>query len=232
MPKTISDDVYERLATLERDVGLAAGFCRRLLEEDDWSFVVKLYALLEAATTQLLVARFRDERLEDLLAELDLGSRASGKVAFAAALGLLSTQERRFIAMLIQLHRHILHSVNLTHFTFESYLAGLDGDGKRKFIDAFAHGLEPRVALATTPVGRRAVVMQHPKLAIWSTAIACLGDINLGIQAGGRRHPHDDPVHQALERHLAEFQQSLAATVSVNQRTSLGEALPARGPEV
>jgi hypothetical protein len=211
MPKSIGDNVYERLATLERDFGLVEGFCRRLLEDDDWSFVVKLYALFEAATTQLLVARFRDQRLDELLSELELGSRASGKVAFAAALGLLSPQQRRCIATLIQLHRHILHSFDLTNFTFESYVAGLDVDGKRKFNEAFAHGLEPRVALETTPVSRRAVVMQHPKLAIWTTAIACLGDITLSIQAGGRRHPHNDPVHQALERHLAEFHESLAA---------------------
>ncbi len=39
----------ESLQELELDLGLPKGFCIKLLEEDDWSFVIKLHALLESA---------------------------------------------------------------------------------------------------------------------------------------------------------------------------------------
>jgi hypothetical protein len=37
------------LESLEKDLGLPRGFCFRLRHEDDWSFVVKLHALIESA---------------------------------------------------------------------------------------------------------------------------------------------------------------------------------------
>ena len=44
----------ESLQELELDLGLPKGFCFKLLEEDDWSFVIKLHALLESAVSELI----------------------------------------------------------------------------------------------------------------------------------------------------------------------------------
>ena len=45
---------------LERHVGVREGLFQRLLEEDDWSFVIKLHALLEAVCTHLLLFHFQE----------------------------------------------------------------------------------------------------------------------------------------------------------------------------
>jgi hypothetical protein len=44
----------ESLEALELDLGLPKGFCVKLIEEDDWSFVIKLHALLENAVSELI----------------------------------------------------------------------------------------------------------------------------------------------------------------------------------
>jgi len=49
-----------RYAELEKAVGVRAGFFYRLLEEDDWSFVIKLHALFEAVCSHLLLFHFRE----------------------------------------------------------------------------------------------------------------------------------------------------------------------------
>ncbi len=51
----MADSIKKRLSALEIDLHLPSGFVMRLLDEDDWSFVIKLHALFEAALTCALV---------------------------------------------------------------------------------------------------------------------------------------------------------------------------------
>jgi hypothetical protein len=211
MPESQEADIDRHVAALERDVGLAQGIYRRLLDEDDWSFVIKLHALLESAMTFLLATRFRDERLHEVFARMELGTRATaGRVSFAMALGLLSQRERRFVAALTELRTSLLPSFEFTRFTFKSYLAGLDVDARRKFLDAFGSGLGAKIALEESAASRKAVVLQNPKLAVWSTAMSCLGSMILSSRSGKRRNPEDEAGDTPLERHLAEFEKAVA----------------------
>jgi hypothetical protein len=66
---------------LEIDLGVDVGFFESLLNEDDWSFVIKLHALLEAATGHLLVEHFDDKRLEEVIAHLEMSNQRTGKIA-------------------------------------------------------------------------------------------------------------------------------------------------------
>ena len=74
------------LAELEQRIGVQSGFFESLLQEDDWSFVIKLHALLEAACTQLLLFHFKEPALGRVLARLELSNKTTGKVAFLDAL--------------------------------------------------------------------------------------------------------------------------------------------------
>jgi hypothetical protein len=42
------------LTDLESELGIAPAFFKGLLDEDDWSFVIELHSLIEAATTHFL----------------------------------------------------------------------------------------------------------------------------------------------------------------------------------
>ena len=50
--------VDQGILELEAKVGVKENFFRGLLEEDDWSFVIKLHALFEASCTHLLLFHF------------------------------------------------------------------------------------------------------------------------------------------------------------------------------
>lgn len=48
----------EALNGLEELLGLKKGFIWNLLGEDDWSFVIKLHAVIESCINQVIVGRF------------------------------------------------------------------------------------------------------------------------------------------------------------------------------
>ena len=56
---------------LEKTLGMPPGFLSRLVEEDDWSFVIKSHALIESALSYLLRS-LTDHRAADIYDSLPL----------------------------------------------------------------------------------------------------------------------------------------------------------------
>lgn len=77
------------LAALEEAFGLPKGFIDSLINEDDWSLIIKSHALLESACADMLCHYFGKYELGDIFAHLDLSNKKSGKTAFISALKLL-----------------------------------------------------------------------------------------------------------------------------------------------
>lgn len=67
----------------------------KLLDEDDWSFIIKLHALMEAAIAYLLTQHFDDDRLSGVFEYLELSDAGKGKIAFVKELELLPSECRR-----------------------------------------------------------------------------------------------------------------------------------------
>ncbi len=120
---TNDDDLASQLHGLERPLGLSDGFLARLLREDDWSFVIKAHALLEAATSELLTHHFGDERVKRVFDRLPLSDTSLGKVAFIKELGLLSRDELRFLRFFSELRNDLAHDVHSVRFRFVDYVA-------------------------------------------------------------------------------------------------------------
>ena len=57
-------DIFSDVSDFESRLNLPKDFYRGLLKEDDWSFIIKVSALFEAATTHLLVVRFGTPEIE------------------------------------------------------------------------------------------------------------------------------------------------------------------------
>ena len=167
------DDTYQTAAKsilgVERDLGLPKGFVARLHEEDDWSFVIKLHALVEAATSHLL-SEVVDSRLDDVFSFLELSNKRTGKLAFIGALDLLSKPIRRYISALSELRNVLVHNVRNVGFEFDSYIASLNKEQRRNFVSSFGRALkDPEIALT------------QPKMALWVGGCTCLAV--LGIEA-------------------------------------------------
>jgi hypothetical protein len=153
---------------LEHDLGLREGFFVDLQAEDDWSFIVQGHAFLEAVFSHVLARALEKEELKPVLANLELGDRRSGKIAFADALGLLSSQERRFVRWFSQLRNRVVHDVTQTRFDIGSYISSLDQNQRRSFVEAVSLSSEPpEPTRGPGQVDPSKFALQSPKEAIW-----------------------------------------------------------------
>lgn len=118
---------------LEERMGLPSGFLDELDFEQDWSFVIRSHAFVEAVIATFLTEA-TDQRLEDVFSHLVLGGGRSGKLAFAEALNLLDPACIQFARRLSSLRNTLVHNVKNVYFTFEEYTFELSASDRRNFI--------------------------------------------------------------------------------------------------
>lgn len=109
----------------EKSFGLSAAFFATLEKDNDWSFVIKVHALIEAALNKLITAALGDNRLMDIVTRLDTGDTRRGKIAFVSALELLPKGDRQFISIMSQLRNEVAHDVSQVEFSFSAWIAKL-----------------------------------------------------------------------------------------------------------
>jgi hypothetical protein len=90
------DDIVRVLGDFESSLGLQPGFIDSLGIGDDWSFIIKSSALLEAGVSHLLTHHFGNPNLLDISTRMTWSPQA-GKLAFLNALNLLDQSRRPFI---------------------------------------------------------------------------------------------------------------------------------------
>ncbi|MFN8497744.1 MAG: hypothetical protein U0641_07800 [Anaerolineae bacterium] len=125
------------LLELAENLALPQGFLRGLLDEDDWSFVIKAHSFVEAALTHLLVVHFGNPALEPIFAQLQTSNPRTGKLAFIEACGLLDKPARRFVHSLSELRNHLVHDVSNVSFAFPTYVASMSDRQRKDFLKAF-----------------------------------------------------------------------------------------------
>lgn len=113
--------LFADYSKLEAALELPVGFLEGLSTEDDWSFVVKAHALLEAALTTALVFQ-SDPRLANTFSKLQMGGR-TGKVSVAEALELLNRPAVQFLTQFSELRNRLLHDVRNVTFRFPDHVA-------------------------------------------------------------------------------------------------------------
>jgi len=179
MTTTVADEATNDLEAFEKELGLPRGFIWRLLDEDDWSFVIKLHALFEAALTHGLVHKLGVEALRDVFAETELSARNTGKVAFARALELLDKNERRFLSSLSELRNTLVHDITNVGFKFSKHVEEFDAKQKAAFVEAFAFSHEEKFTIVGREVARDRFTLDNPKIVVWQTGIWLLRRIYL-----------------------------------------------------
>ena len=168
-------NIFAEVEAQAERLGMPRDFYRNLLNEDDWSFVIKANALVEAASSDALAARFHAPELAISLATLDLGHKKHGKVALLRALGAITKEQSTFLQVLYELRNRLAHNIKQVSFTFESYLDEIEPKDKASFIKHVGHGIQPNVP----GMPRETFVTLNPKLALWLTLSEVLACIHL-----------------------------------------------------
>lgn len=169
------------ITALERDIGVRIGFFRELVTEgDDWAFIVKMHALIEAGVSHLLTEVSGHPGLLDLFSELDVSNARTGKIVFGKALGCLDRGQRKTIRKLSELRNRLVHDVSNVDFNLEEWAGALDPNQARSFNAAFGPGGE------TVGIDQEISALQffkeNPRLNIW---FACLVPVGSSLSAEG-----------------------------------------------
>ena len=139
MPQTTRDQIDAAVRVLIAEIGLPENFVEGLLGGDDWSFVVKLHALIEAGLTHALVAHVGRDDARDVFANLDLNNTKTGKIAFAGIFLDLRPEDRRIMRALSEMRNQIVHDVRNVNLDLNAHVGALGLDGRRNFVKAFGY---------------------------------------------------------------------------------------------
>lgn len=100
------------------------------LKDDDWSLIIKLHALLEAAMSQLLVSKI-DRSIKAVIERLPLSDNSIGKGRMALEMGLISESQYRFLRKFSELRNSLVHKVENVDFDLKAYVDALDQNQRK-----------------------------------------------------------------------------------------------------
>lgn len=163
---TTDYDYNELIENLQKQIGLPKDFFWKLLKEDDWSFVIKLHAFVEAVVTHLIIKKISLNQLEEIISNLELSNSKSGRLAFLKALNLIPRWQS-FIKRLSEIRNDFVHDVKKVNLTLESYFKQcskekikndkkLFGDSKVKYMNRSLEKIfnaSPKTAIFITFIG-------------------------------------------------------------------------------
>ncbi|NMG64813.1 hypothetical protein GPA19_07615 [Azoarcus indigens] len=164
------------LAALEEAFGLPQKFIDGLINEDDWSLIIKSHALLESACSGMLCHYFGKYELIDIFAHLDMSNKKYGKIAFISALKLLSKAERRFISELSELRNMLVHNASNVTFSLENYFSNATKEKQERYHSALNLRLK-KISTKTEVIEGVNLLIKEPKSVIWSSLTQCLSSI-------------------------------------------------------
>jgi hypothetical protein len=108
------------------------------VKEDDWSFVIKTHAFIEAMVTELIITQISDDRIKSTIERLPLSDGQASKLKMAKDLNLLNSNERKFIKIFSSLRNELAHKIENVDFTFEKHIKSLDKNQKKSWCDAIS----------------------------------------------------------------------------------------------
>lgn len=170
-------EMSKEVSELESLLGLPNGFYDNLLMEDDWSFVIKLSALFEAASGQALATKLQHPEIESALSYLEQANPKYGKVTLMLQLDIINKEQSSFLTKLAELRNKLIHNVSEVSFDWGSYISEMDSNQKNSFAKVFGHGIYETFKVKGVSLNRTSFTIENPKMAIWLTAneiLACL----------------------------------------------------------
>src|SRR3989338_4244438 len=170
----MAGNLLEQVDIFEKELKLPKGFFKKLLKEDDWSFIIKIHSLVEAAVTYLLVKEIK-KPLENSLYRLELSSTRTGKIAFLKDLGLLE-EYRSFIKRLSEIRNNFVHDISNINISLNKFLDN-NNEIKKPLVKDITSFLKDNIEIGDKKIPAKRFAEEHPKSGIWVVVLLMLKEI-------------------------------------------------------
>ena len=174
----INKQLKEHIDPLEKRLGLSSRFFGKLLADrgGDWSFIIKLSALIEVAVAHYLSSKLNRSELQDTFLRLDLASKYTGQIAFLKALGLLD-EHRSYICAIAQIRNNYAHDISNVMLKFEEYFEkDVSKESFKELRAAFR-----KILPTSTKDSAEETIRKAPRLVIWILGMKLLIEIYRGV---------------------------------------------------
>lgn len=181
MPELVKFSPLKVAERFEGQLGLPTGFFQDLLQQDDWSFVIKLHALFEAALSQVIVHRLGCKELDGPISRLEMSDKQKGKIAFATSLEIIGSEDRRYLILLSQLRNKCVHDVRqAANFNLGSACAEMDKTQKNNFVEVLCgHGYDEKQTQDGCTIPTRELILNNPKAFLWEVGMRVLAILTM-----------------------------------------------------
>lgn len=160
--------VEDAVRLLEDELSIKRGFLEALFQEDDWSFIIKSHAFLEAAMSHALVVATNAPELQSIYSRLEFSNGRTGKVAFGKALGLIESDENRLLRQFSELRNRLVHDVTNVQFDLDEHVRSLDGNQLEQFARAYGYfETHNEFEYQGSRIDVKEFARLNPKRAIW-----------------------------------------------------------------
>lgn len=159
---TLADDAHN----LCREMGLPDNFLSSLLDEDDWSFIIKAVAFVEAILSNAITASVNDVRIADAVSRLFLRD----KLRFAKSLGLIHKDGAKFIDKLADMRNAAAHDIHAINFRISEFLNGMQNAEREVTIKALAYFAAADDLRDHLPIIKEKVI-NDPKGSVWYSLV-------------------------------------------------------------
>ena len=218
-PKLDPSDLHSHVRALETELGITPGFLEGLIKEaDDWSFIIKLQALAEAAVTHLITNELGREQLRKLLARTPMDGQR-GKLELAKELALLDTETIGFLRTIGKIRNRFAHNVTNVSLRIEDYVSAEPENERDSIWRSLTYfGTDETFELPNgNRISRVAFARQNPRLATWWSAMNLIAVIYIHRRTQAWLKEHEQEV-RAHDRRMADtFRALLQLTMPKDQ---------------
>ncbi|WP_415408222.1 hypothetical protein ACLHDG_06630 [Sulfurovum sp. CS9] len=167
----------------EDALGLPKDFYAKLIDEDDWSFIIKMSALFEASTTNAL-SKTLSKNLEENFSFLEYARPRTGKIAFLKNMNIFNQEQSKFLISLAEIRNTIVHKIGNVNFSFEEYISSLNPKQKKNFITTYGIGLTgSKLMYQGKTVLLNDFILKNPKVTVWLSAREIFKSLYLTVHA-------------------------------------------------
>jgi len=155
----------ESLEEINKDYSEKLDFLKKLLTDDDWSFIIKSHSLIESLVTELIINKIDEKKLKRVIERIPLHGEIVSKISISKTYELIPADQIKFLKNISEIRNNIVHKFENLDFTFEKYLSNLDKNQKKNWKNSLVwNGMNEQIKEKI-----KQVAFQSPKTAIWFT---------------------------------------------------------------
>ena len=165
--------------------GVAKEAISNLDTDDDWTFVIKIHALLEASLNMILIHNL-GKKMTPFIVLLETGNIENGKLAWVKQLELMPKQHMDFIRILGPLRNKLAHNPKNLEFSFSEWITNLEDAKRKNFLKAVREirNNPPSTRGNVAEIDKQA--LSNPKDAIWRCALLIMIHVDFAVDGTER----------------------------------------------